>query len=78
MIVHASVGNEVVAEHQPELRIAQPMNSQVGIAVVEGRIFLGFCDHNGQRATLDLTAAIEEIAERKVQEHMAKWHGHQI
>lgn len=53
--------------------------SQMGVSLgPDGRLIVRYLDKDGQKIILDLTAAIEEIAERKVQEHMKAWHNHQL
>ena len=44
----------------------------------DGRVTLKFLDEKGERMTLDLTKLIEDIAARKVQEHMQAWHGQNL
>lgn len=56
-------------------------NAACPIALVpehSGRIILRYIGLDGKAMRLDLTAAIEEIAERKVMEHMRAWHSHQL
>lgn len=52
--------------------------SALGLTIENDRLIIKCVDESGQRVKVDLTEEIERIASEKVQEHMAKYHGHQL
>lgn len=63
--------------------MTEPVRSISGVTLAsDGKLIARSIDDKGQRMEIDLTAIItdlaEQAAERKVQEHMKAFHGHQL
>lgn len=43
-----------------------------------GHVILRYVDDAGERKEFDLTAHLDERAKAAVDEHMRKWHSHQL
>ena len=54
------------------------LSPRIGITVEVEHIIITYLDGNGAVAKLDLTEIIADAAKAAVDEHMKKYHGHQL